>query len=60
VTSLTSDTAAWYRCYTSTSTAYWDGNVGTAAAACDMTLNSLNISLGAQVSITSWVRTVKG
>ncbi len=59
VSSTTSATASWYRVYTSAMTAMWDGNVGTAGDSRDLTLNSVNISLGASVSITSWTRTFK-
>jgi hypothetical protein len=49
-------TAAWFRVTTSGGTTVWDGSVGTSGA--DMNLSSVTITLGANVSITSWTFTV--
>lgn len=50
-------TAAWYRALKSDgTTAVMDGSVGTASA--DMIINSVAISSGAQVDVTSWTHTV--
>lgn len=52
-----SGTATWYRLVKSDGvTSLCDGSVGTASA--DMTLNSVIIGIGAQVSITSFTHTV--
>ena len=45
-------TATWFRVSNSGGTALWDGSVGLSGA--DMNLNSVTISLGANVSISSW------
>lgn len=50
-------TAAWFRVLQSDgTTVLWDGTVGTTG--CDMNLNSVGISIGANVSITSLTHTV--
>ena len=49
-------TATWFRVFNNAGTALWDGSVGTSGA--DMNLNSVTISLGANVSISSWTFTV--
>jgi hypothetical protein len=49
-------TASWFRVSNNAGTALWDGSVGTASA--DMILNSVTITLGANVSISSWTFTV--
>lgn len=49
-------TAAWFRAINGSGTAIIDGSVGTSGA--DMNLNSVSITLGANVSISSWTFTV--
>lgn len=52
-----SGTASWYRVLKSDGTsALWDGEVGTATS--NLILNSIAISAGASVSITSLVHTI--
>ncbi len=61
---ITSDTAAnatgtasWFRCFKSDgTTAVYDGSVGTATS--DLVLNSVAISSGAQVDVTSLTHTI--
>lgn len=53
-TGLFAATATWFRVWKSDGTTpLWDGSVGTASA--DLILNSTSISVGATVSITSWI-----
>ena len=49
-------TAAWFRAINGSGTAVIDGSVGTSAA--DMILNTTTITLGANVSVSSWTFTV--
>lgn len=49
-------TASWFRVTTSGGAAYFDGSVGTASA--DLILNSVAISAGASVSVTSFTVTI--
>jgi hypothetical protein len=49
-------TAAWFRAVNSGGTAVIDGSVSTSGA--DMNLNSVNVTLGANVSISSWTFTM--
>jgi len=49
-------TATWFRVVTSGGTTIWDGSVGTTGA--DMNLNSVSITLGANVSISGWTFTM--
>lgn len=49
-------TAAWFRAISGAGTAIIDGSVGTSAA--DMILNTTTITLGANVSVSSWTFTV--
>jgi len=49
-------TASWFRVVNNAGTTLWDGSVGTATS--DLILNSVSISLGANVSISSWTFTV--
>jgi len=49
-------TATWFRVVTSGGTTIWDGSVGTSGA--DMNLNSVSITLGANVSISGWTFTM--
>ena len=49
-------TAGYFRAYDSDSNAIIDGEVGTSGA--DMNLNSVEISAGATVSVTSWTITM--
>ena len=49
-------TATWFRVVNNAGTTLWDGSVGTSG--CDMNLNSVSITLGANVSISSWTFTV--
>jgi len=49
-------TATWFRVVNNAGTTLWDGSVGTSGA--DMNLNSVSITLGANVSISSWTFTV--
>jgi hypothetical protein len=50
-------TAAWYRALGSDgTTAYWDGEVGTGTA--DLVLNTLTVTAGVNVSISSLTHTV--
>ena len=49
-------TATWFRVVTSGGTTIWDGSVGTSGA--DMNLNSVAITLGANVSISGWTFTM--
>ena len=49
-------TASWFRAVTSAGTAVIDGSVSTSGA--DLNLNSVAISAGATVSITSWTVTM--
>lgn len=49
-------TATWFRVVTSGGTTIWDGSVGTTGA--DMNLNSVAITLGANVSISGWTFTM--
>lgn len=52
-----SGTAAWFRALKSDgSSAVMDGSVGTATS--DLILNSVAISSGAEVSVTSWTHTL--
>jgi hypothetical protein len=52
-----SGTAAWFRCVASDGTTkLMDGSVGTSG--CDLNLNSVAISAGAEVSVTSFEHTV--
>lgn len=52
-----SGTAAWFRALKSDgTTSVMDGSVGTATS--DLILNSVAISSGAEVSVTSWTHTV--
>jgi len=48
-------TAGWFRVYDSNAVAIFDGECGTSGA--DMNFNSVEISSGAAVSITSWTYT---
>lgn len=48
-------TASWFRVEDSNDNAVYDGDVGTSGS--DLNLNSVAISAGATVSITSWVIT---
>lgn len=48
-------TATWFRCVDSTGTCVLDGNVGTSGS--DLNLNSTSISVGQNVSVTSWTIT---
>jgi hypothetical protein len=49
-----SSTATWYRCTGNTTTNnLWQGTVGTIG--CDLNMNSVQISSGATVSVTSFV-----
>ena len=49
-------TATWFRVVDSNGVAIFDGSVGTSSA--DMIINSVSISSGAAVAITSWTFTV--
>jgi len=49
-------TATWFRVVTSGGTTIWDGSVGTTGA--DMNLNSVSITLDANVSISGWTFTM--
>lgn len=49
-------TASWFRCFNRNGDAVIDGSVGTSDA--DMIINSVAISSGAQVSVSSWTVTV--
>ena len=49
-------TASWFRALDSNGVARWDGSVGTSG--CDMNINSVSITSGAAVSITSWTVTM--
>jgi len=49
-------TATWFRVVNFSGVTLWDGSVGTSGA--DMNLNSVSITLGANVSISSWTFTV--
>jgi len=49
-------TATWFRVVTSGGTTIWDGSVGTSGA--DLNLNSVSITLGANVSISGWTFTM--
>jgi hypothetical protein len=51
--------ASQYWVYDKDSVPLWDGSIGTAASGADMTLNSVDISIGAYVSIKNWTRTVR-
>lgn len=49
-------TASWFRALDSNGVAILDGSVGTSG--CDMNINSVSITSGAAVSITSWTVTM--
>ncbi len=49
-------TASWFRVVDSNGVAIFDGSVGTSG--CDMNINSVSITSGAAVSITSWTVTM--
>jgi hypothetical protein len=49
-------TASWFRAINGAGTAVIDGSVGTSGA--DMNLNNVSITLGANVSISSWTFTI--
>ncbi len=50
-------TASWFRAVDSNGTGIIDGTVGTSDA--DMILNTVNIVVGAVVSVSSWVYTMR-
>jgi hypothetical protein len=59
VTIGTTGTAAWFRCWKSDGvTPLFDGTVGTSG--CDMNLNSVSLSSGATLSVSSFTFTVPG
>jgi hypothetical protein len=51
--------ATWFRIFQADgSTPVWDGNVGTIGSGADLELNSVNFSIGIEVSIGSFSHTV--